>query len=86
MLMIMCASIFRPEAHVNDLRLMLMIMCASIEKYLGSETHVNDYVCFNREIFVGPEAHVNDYVYFNREDLRLMLMIMINREILGPRL
>ena len=30
---------------------MLMIMSASIEKYLGPEAHVNDYVCFNREIF-----------------------------------
>ena len=30
---------------------MLMIMCASIEKYLGPEARVNDYVCFNREIF-----------------------------------
>ena len=28
-----------------------MIMCASIDKYVGPEAHVNDYVCFNREIF-----------------------------------
>ena len=30
---------------------MLTIMCASIDKYLGPEAHVNDYVYLNREIF-----------------------------------
>ena len=45
---------------------MLMIMCASIDKYLGPEAHVNDYVCSSIDKYLGPEAHVNDYVYFNR--------------------